>query len=1176
MDALLECAPDATPDAPAGSSHAPRATNGLKSGMERHPFRKNRGGTAAHQVIVLQSPPGATPLTPMNANQLFGEGASTAKASSFRRLLAFFLLVAHYRVTGLPPLGKKKSKDGDSAAGASSAGDDPNTRDCFVLDLDNGIAHTVAQSGIEEENGSPRVVQSSYPGIAVKTEMLLSMTGVPCGYRVWFEVYDEGVCFNTAVVKMITRIRRKKLVLPTECKILLGLVDKITSVNAFLELCRNYLCEAGSIERVTQAIETSADIGSQSNPAAPTNLFGFASAAAHNPNVCEMQRDIFQYVGDDHPADFPEGMRFAAIPYLTHAFHASALEPVSVQAMRVPFSIFGDRLLKIYAVMRGREGVFRVECSQDVHDMVRASIGSRVFSDDEIMRFNTCGVDERGKATMLSTRTFMEGLHDFVCAERMRRVDPAQYRRAMRSLRDGTRMILDDLMKNFSALRDSLTKVELIALQHLATTSEAFRWAFGPKFAADLSPTSNMMVFLRAAVRKHGKVVVGPNELSVLAHLLSATILQVLPHDENLGFNLLQADGAGKGKNFAQELATKLLLSGAVLVIQNFTNKGMFGEGFGMFGTIICVSEGNAELFLPERAGSPLAEILNALKTLLADGKANTLMMNITDDGRRVQMFVEFDMRTTMWVACNGAVPQNSSAFLSRFTRVAFSQRFQKVDTVDDHKNALADGSDKVGLENFLRHMHDVHAHEVALGWLIRAGRVRPVNRDIMSIVMPELNAALAEHGFAPLERRFRDQISNVATAVCVRTSVMLLLDPEFWGDGTARPARPPFEQHPHLFYECLEQMMYLMPEHVVFALTMLSETMVRSDKSTVLAAIGAFIKKNHAMCKPRYVSDGGVTKEDLRYDTLPYGDAASFADQLRAFMDETAEFEHTTHLSVHKIREALQTMEGETQKFEGVAFRDKDAPEGLAGESTTTLCSVIMFGANQTSRVVAPSVAVLRQAIQRGGRGDPIAWLCDFLTRLFSRQGTIPRRIATAFSIEDASLPGMQRHFRFIEVTPNPAVKTVFTGRGVDDEDVEYVVPRIVEGDLAQSIHQAHAENIGVEVDWGLFPLFAAKHMRYKYSDYLSGAKIDEIDMQATQRQIQHIMGASLPAGRIAEIRRLAPEFMYTAAPTPPAEANLLAGAQAARTSLPTFAMRTKRQRLLQDVQQNLDHGGD
>ncbi len=297
---------------------------------------------------------------------------------------------------------------------------------------------------------------------------------------------------------------------------------------------------------------------------------------------------------------------------------------------------------------------------------------------------------------------------------------------------------------------------------------------------------------------------------------------------------------------------------------------------------------------------------------------------------------------------------------------------------------------------------------------------------------------------------------------------------------------------------------------------------------------------------------------------------------QLRAFMDESQDFQNTAHLSVHKIREALQTMEGETQKFEGVAFREKDAPDGAAGERTTTLCNVIMFGANQTSRVVAPSVAVLRQAMHNGGRGDPISWLCDFLTRLFSRQGTIPRRIATAFSITDPSVPGMQRHFRFIEVTPNANVKTVFTGRGVDDEDVEYVVPRIVEGDLAQSIHQAHAENIGVDVNWALFPLNAARHMKYKYNDYLSGAKIDEIDMQKTQRQIQKIMCSTLPEERIAEIRRRAPEFMYTLEPTPRADVDLLAGAHAVRTALPTFAMRTKRQRMLQDVQENLVDGGD
>lgn len=1113
-------------------------------GLNMHPFEKNIGEYLPHQVIVLQACKEAVSKFPVECNNFFWEEMGASRANVFRKLLALFLITAHFRVAGIPrdprKSNEKKGKETNDPTNPPKKNEDD---DCFTDTLEYGMPRIVQHNYMEDAEG--RIVShtydtyataktASYPTIAVKFEMLLNSSGVPCTYRVWFEVFDTSINFNEAIVRMIARIRKNKVPLPAELKNLRKYVEDITSINAFLDLCRNYFVDADNLRRLEQAMANSTGITTATSPVAPTQMFSFASAVAQSKGVCHLQNNHVSYVPENFPTGWPVSMAIAPLPCLSHAIGAANLLPAKIQSMRPPFSMYGDMLLKKYAVRRMDDAEFVVQQDVALFLQVVNMVGARVISEDEMMRFTSNAGPEIGSKIMHSMRLRTEGYHYFLRAMRIRGKNYEQYMQLMRDLRNGTAEIVQDVLMNYTGMKDAMPRAEYYAIQHIKTTHEPFVWNIGPKPGADVSLESNYLSLLRGHFRRACKIVPGPTEISVLAHWLSSLRVHILPFDDAFAFNILSADQQETGKSFAHEQVVKMSVPGTTMEAQNVTNKAWAGTGFELNKMIIVTDEANPELVQPERPGATLNEFLAMVKSILTKGSITTAMMYIDENGNRITKVVTMDMKCTFWFGMNGWIPTEKTPLLSRFWLFGFPQSFPKIATVDEYKNTLECDENPAEVDNFMRHMHDVHALVIFVGFLIDAGRIRPISRDILSIVMPELSEALKQAQFPALGRRFKDNMASAAIAVCIATSVIMLLDPDFWTGIT----RPNFESNPALFFECLEQLMYLRREHVVFAMTLMSESIGEQRVQTVLSVVKDFradcINKKNGIIGDRMravkTTQNNVTtttmEKDRRYFTVECSDVPSLAKKLRAWMDlpENAKYNSETFLTEHNIISALNHLQADERTVRGAASVPANLPDDISvvGDQREETCPVLVFGHPNGDKGIV-NAAFLLEAVEQADQKNTVEWMTNFLKKTFSRAFTKRSTLLTAFSMR-THIPGTMRHYDAIEIREDPTKPTYFTSRV---GDLPWV--RLVDCDLNEALHAQHAHNIGVPVNWDLFPGNAAARVQHSFTKYADGVLATEMEFQRIAESIQKMKEKGAHSETLAKMRSENSEFLYS-----------------------------------------------
>lgn len=1116
-------------DAPGNSqndsdSEEPELADETLHGIHKHPFSELKHD--AKDVVVLESPPGCPPLSPFYVNTIIGE-SSVPQMHSFYKLAALLLLVSYSRAMGLgqPPSNSNRRRGNEDEMPS------PLKNDSFSDFNASGAVRTV-----KRKIGGSNLF-AVYPQVAVVYEELLTERGVPCGYRLVFLAFCAE-SFGKMINDMIVRIREQKAGHPVPTKIqMTPLIQDFVSVDAYLRTCKAYLRSKGPKLSAVPEIDSTIDAAS------PSQMFSMKAMLKFNERVCDIQSSWKNYV--DVPSEQNRAFyRKAPIPFLVHAYPSQELPPAYAAARQLPLSVFGHQFVQKIGDFLAANPDKKVENNEAIVKDIEVENADTTLSDMDMDNFMNTQNDAQTEVKLLSEEIKENRRPDI---ERLAQMRPehmqslptdaaSPFELAMKTFYEESEKTFTNVINNIDTFHTKLPKAQRDAFYHIRRKG-VFSHDYGKKISADIAPAANYLQWLREQMRIHYEVVVGATENNAMIGLSAFDSLHVLQIIKGMvRVNLLLTNGPATGKSFVIDLVAELVKFG-VTSTTNVTLRGFYGgNSVEMCFTFLAVHEANASLYLPEKADGKDVTTIIMWKTALSEGVLTSMQTAVDKDTSERKTIVSSTVFiVTSMAGLNVPIPDipGSSAMSDRCMRATMIGPKEQVSNVSQMKNRVRDDGYDIRKQHFRVFMENVAAHIVTTGFCINAGLIGPVMCDIFAHFIPVMRQRMKDDKYEMQRQRLEDSLRAIAQTLCVRTGIMMLLDPEFWYADVPgrrdRPVRPDFEANPWLFYYYLQYLMYVRPEHVSFALSLCAEGILHHLQMTMMQVITKYLDANPAkkVELKTVVNDKEVI--DMRYWKIgEYSKIEQLADDLAEFIQSDPDFiGSSTQLRKEKICEVLHAFRNVAKTYTGPKFKyvsGVDAASCEAFKPCKGSEKVLCIAVDPTKRPISEGIIILRQAVDNNNDVMSMAqWVTSVCQRAFNLRGTEPTRLGTGFFHDAAGLPSAAKYIHTVPIGPSERVMAFCND--VPDEAPSF---QLVTTDLDFALFYRNARQRGLKVNEAFFPPDAMRQMSFRFSNYVEDIQNSEMLDKEERAQISEFLSSRITDDDIQWLQQSDPGRIY------------------------------------------------
>ncbi len=1095
----------------------------MEHGMRKHPFSELKHD--AKDIVVLESPPGCPPLSPFWLNTIVAESA-VPQMQCFYKLAALMLLVSYSRAMGLgqPPSNSNRRRNEDEMPS-------PLKNDSFSDFNASGAVRT-----IKREIGSSRIF-AIYPQVAVIYEMLLSERGTPCGYRLVFLSFCED-SFGKMINDMIVRIREQRAGHPVPTKIPMNpLIQDFVSIDVYLRTCHGYLRDRYPRLSALPEIETKDD------PASPSQMFSMRSMFNFNGLVCAIQGDWKNYVADKD-ARGRVFYRKAPIPFLVHAYPSQELPPAYAMARQLPLSVFGHRFIEKIAAYLAAETGRKVENNAEIVKAIQDENAGTTMTDMDIDNYMNTQTEGQAEVRLLSEEIKENRRDDIEGLAKMRPEHmitlptdtPSTFDIAMKAFYEESEKVLMNVLNNVETFQTKLPKAQRDAFHHLRRKG-VFEHNYGKKISSDIGPAANNLQWLREQMRIHYEVVVGATENNALIGLSAFDSLHVLPIVQGMvRVNLLLTNGPATGKSFVIDLVSKLVKFG-VTSTTNVTSRGFYGgNSVDMCFSFLGMHETPVTLFRPENPDGKDAPTIVMWKTALSEGELTSMQTTVDKDtGERKTIISRTVFIVTVMAGLNVPIPDTPglSAMSDRCMRATMIGPKNEVSSVSKMKNRLRDDGHDIRKQHFRDYMENVAAHIVTTGFCINAGLIQPIMDDIFAHFIPTLRDRMKKDKQEMQRQRLEDGLRAIAQTLCVRTGIMMLLDPEFWyadePGRRERPKRPDFEARPWLFYYYLQYLLYVRPEHVSFALSLCAEGILHHLQITLMQVIAKFLEENPTKKLELHTTVNDKEMIDMRYWKIgEYTSIEQLADDLSEFIQNDPDFVGaSSQLRKEKVCEVLQAFRNVRKTYEGPKYVHVSTVEQATSGPPKTYKGaekVLAIAEDTSKRPYTQGIIILRQVIDSNNDVMSMAkWVTDVCQEAFNLRGTQPTRLGTGFFHEEAGLPSAAKYIHTVPIRPTERVMAF--QNDVPDEAPSF---HLVTTDLDYALFYQNARQRGLKVDDNFFPPDAMRGMSFRFSNYVEDIKNAETLDKEERKEISGFLRSKIDDDAIKTLEMSEPERIY------------------------------------------------